>query len=152
DRWQIGSDGSDMFVTPPSMRKVYRLLYDEFSRLMKSPDLAMPWPAWYDLGGDLPATISLSVPPEVLPPQLPPYMHDIRGHEDHNLSIHLQPISAERYGRELQIRDFARRFVYTVAAGAQRIDMELPLSVQNVDGRLENQPTEMFTVARTLMS
>jgi hypothetical protein len=112
----------------------------------------MPWPAWYDLSGDLPATIALSVPPEVLPPQLPLYMQDIRGHEDHNLSIHLQPISVERYGRELQIRDFARRFVYTVAAGAQRIDMELPLAVQNVDGRLEHQPTEMFTVARTLMS
>ena len=61
---------------------------------MDKPDLAMPWPAWYDLDGELPATVALSVPPEVLPSQLPLYMQDIRGHKGHNLSLSLQLLDA----------------------------------------------------------
>jgi hypothetical protein len=152
DRWQLGSDGSDAFVTQPDMRRVYQMFYKEFGDLVQHPDLAMPWPAWYDLGGDLPATVALSVPPEVLPRQLPLYMQDIRGHEGHNLSIHLEPLSKERYGREVELEDFAKRFVYTVAAGAQRIDMELPFTVRTEDDHTDKQPTELFMVTRTLMS
>jgi hypothetical protein len=152
DRWQLGADGSDIFVAQPEMRGVYRAIYDEFRKLVQSPDLAMPWPAWYELSGDLPATVALSVPPEVLPNQIPLYMQDLRGHEGHNLSIHLQRISQQRYGRLVQIRDFAQRFAYTLAADAQRVDLELPFTVKATEGEVEKQPLEMFMIARTLMS
>ena len=51
------------------------------------PDLAMPWPAWYEMEGKLPATWSLNVPPQVLPSQIPLYMQEVRGQKGHNLSI-----------------------------------------------------------------
>jgi polar amino acid transport system permease protein len=60
-RWQLGADGSDMFVTDPDMRKVYKTVYREFANLIDSPDLAMPWPAWYELDGEMPATVALTV-------------------------------------------------------------------------------------------
>src|SRR5207247_9448112 len=48
DRWQLGADGSDAFVTQKDMRRVYDLVYSEFANLVQKPDLAMPWPAWYE--------------------------------------------------------------------------------------------------------
>ena len=59
DRWQLGADGTDAFVTDPAMRRVYDLVYRDFATLMEKPDLAMPWPAAYDLEGELPATVAL---------------------------------------------------------------------------------------------
>jgi hypothetical protein len=82
DRWQLGADDTDAFVTKPAMRDVYTRMYAEFSALVEKPDLAMPWPAWYDLdaakaGAASPATVALSVPPSVLPSQLPLYIQDV---------------------------------------------------------------------------
>ena len=37
-----GTTFSNAFVTDPQMRRVYRLIYEEFSRLVQKPDLAMP--------------------------------------------------------------------------------------------------------------
>src|SRR5205085_604245 len=51
NRWQLGADGSDAFVTMPQMRQVYDKIYSEFANLIETPDLAMPWPAWYELDG-----------------------------------------------------------------------------------------------------
>ncbi len=152
DRWQLGADGSDAFVTQKGMRQVYDKVYREFSRLMFNPDLAMPWPAWYELDGKLPITVALSVPPSVLPHQLPLYMQDIRAHEGHNLSVSLQALDQQPYGREVQIRDFAQRIVYALAADAKRIDVPLPYSVQREGGELVKQPRELFMITRTLIT
>jgi hypothetical protein len=77
-RWQLGADGSDEFVTRPYMRVVYDRIYSEFAHLVEQPDLAMPWPAWYELDGRLPATVALHVKPEVLPAQVPLYVREIQ--------------------------------------------------------------------------
>jgi hypothetical protein len=152
DRWQLGEDGSDVFVTDPRMRKVYAEVYKEFATLLHNPDLAMPWPAWYDLEGELPATVALSVPPSVLPSQLPLYMQDIRSHEGHNLSLSLQLIDRERYGRLVQIKDLAQRVVYALSAGATRIDFPLPFQARRDGDHITKQPREMLTVVRTLIA
>jgi hypothetical protein len=155
DRWQLGADGIDSFVTQHEMRQVYRTIYGEFAKLVQKPDLAMPWPAWYDFEGELPATIALSVPADVLPAQLPLYIQDIKNREGHNLSIALQPVAKERYGRELQIRDLAERFCYALASGADRIDLQLPFVAHKDEideDELDKQPAEMLMVCRTLMS
>ncbi len=150
DRWQLGADGSDVFVTQPKMRQVYDLVYQEFRSLMPSPDLAMPWPAWYDLEGALPPTVALSVPPTVLPAQIPLYTQDIRGREGHNLSLSLQLLDRDRYGREVQIRDLAQRFIYALASDSQRIDFPLPFTVRRDGDVLVKQPQELFMIERTL--
>lgn len=150
DRWQLGADGSDSFVTQPKMRQVYEMVYQEFTSLMQKPDLAMPWPAWYDLEGELPATVALSVPPSVLPSQLTLYTQDIRGREGHNLSLSLELLDKSRYGRDMQIRDLAQRFVYALACDTQRIDVPLPLTIRRDNGQLVRQPQELFMILRTL--
>jgi len=150
DKWQLGADGSDAFVTNPAMREVYRRVYAEFSQLVQSPDLAMPWPAWYELEGELPATVALAVTPDVLPTQLPLYISDISSLRGHNMSLALEPLDLAKYGRELQIRDLAQRFAYALSAGATRIDIELPFK-KGAKGAIDDQPTELLMISRTLM-
>ena len=156
DRWQVGADGSDAFVTDPAMRRAYARVYREFDALVPDPDLAMPWPAWYDLEGQLPATVALSVPPSVLPSQVPLYVADIRagGTDDaaRALSLTLEPLDRARYGRETQIRDFAQRVVYALSAGAGRIDVPLPFAVRRDGEALVKQPQEMLIILRTLLT
>jgi hypothetical protein len=152
DRWQLGDDRDAAdFVQDPEMRKVYDLLYAEFAKMVVKPDLAMPWPAWYDMNGNLPATVALSVPPDVLPSQIPLYIQDIRGHEGHNLSLSLQLLD-QRYGRQVQIRDLAQRVVFALAGGATRIDLPLPFTVGGAGDHLTPQPQELFLIIRTLLS
>jgi hypothetical protein len=153
DRWQLGSDEmAEQFVGNKEMRAVYKKLYSEFASLVQRPDLAMPWPAWYELDGELPATVALSVRPEVLPSQLPLYMQDLKPREGHNLSLSLALLDREQYGRETQIRDFAQRVVYALAADAQRIDLPLPFNVVRDGEQVVKQPQEMLMIARTLMT
>jgi hypothetical protein len=152
ERWQLGADGSDAFVTDPQMRDVYRAVYKEFSQLINHPDLAMPWPAWYELSGDMPATVALSVPPSILPSQLPLYIQDLRGRTGHTISLTLQPLDRERYGREVEIRDLAQRVIYALSADAQRIDLPLPVSAVRDQSGLTLQPGELLIVMRTLIS
>ncbi len=152
DRWQLGEDGTAAFVTDPGMREVYKLVYREFANLIQHPDLAMPWPAWYELEGEMPATVALSVPPSVLPHQLPLYMQDIARHEGQNLSLSLELIDREQYGREMQIRDLTQRVVYALAAGANRIDIPLPFNVTRSGDNIERQPQELLMIVRTLVT
>lgn len=147
--WQLAADGSDDFVTEPQMRQVYNMLYAEFATLIQHPDLAMPWVAWYEMEGRMPATVALAIPPSILPSQLPLYMRDVRG-GDSDLSLTLQLLDREQYGRELQIRDLAQRVVYALAANARRIDLPLPFDVR-VDGDdVIKQPQELLMIVRTL--
>lgn len=152
ERWQLGADGSEAFVNDKSMRQVYDQVYAQFAALVHEPDLAMPWPAWYELDGRLPATVALSVPPQVLPSQLPLYMQDLRGQKGHNLSLTLQLLERQQYGRDVQIRDFAQRIVYALTADAKRIDVPLPFSVRHDGDELINQPREMLMIMRTLIT
>lgn len=172
NRWQLGNDGSDMFVTQPAMRQVYSMIYGEFANLVEHPDLAMPWPAWYELDGKLPATVALHVKPEVLPSQLPLYIKDIQAtgtqppparngtqpvnlrivdskpkSPNHNLSIFLEPLERAQYGRDVQIRDMVQRIVYALSANAQRIDLKLPFTVHR-EAPLPNGNAEPESVVK----
>jgi hypothetical protein len=152
DRWQLGADGSDEFVTNRDMRKVYQMVYQQFANLVDKPDLAMPWPAWYDLEGELPATVALSVPPSVLPDEIPLYMQDIKAHEGHNLSLSLQLLDRAQYGRDVQIEDLAQRVVYALAADARRIDLPLPFTVRQQGDTTVKEPQELLIIMRTLVT
>lgn len=153
DRWQLGADSSPDFVTDPQMRDVYRRVLAQFSQFMDKPDLAMPWPAWCEVGGnDLPATIALSVSPSILPEQIPLYVQEVRGRSDHNLSLTLEPIDRAKYGRKVQIRDLAQRVIYALSAGSQRIDLPFPFNSSRDRDGVSSQPKEMLLVLRTLIS
>jgi hypothetical protein len=160
DRWQLGADGSDEFVTQPKMREVYKLVYQQFTNLVQHPDLAMPWPAWYELDGEAPATVALHVKPDVLPSQLPLYMQEIvraspgssgARHETHNLSVYLEPLDRAQYGREMQIQDLAQRIAYALSADARRIDIKLPFTVQRDGESVSKQPQELLMIVRTML-
>jgi hypothetical protein len=152
ERWQFGDDQNAAdFLQKPGMRKVYDLLYTEFAKVMVQPDLAMPWPAWYDLTGNLPATVALSISPDILPSQIPLYIQDLHGHAGHNLSLSLQLLD-DRYGREVQIRDLAQRIVYALAGGATRIDLPIPFTVLKDGDHVTPQPRELLLIMRTLLT
>jgi len=165
DHWQLGADGTDAFVTDPGMRRVYAAVHAEFSKLVHRPDLAMPWPAWYELDSAAPATIALSIPPSVLPNQVPLYVADLgsanaaanrqstaAGRKPPSLSLTLLPLDRAQYGREVQIRDYAQRLTYALAADATRIDVPLPFTVTRDGDEVVRQPQEMFLIARTLLT
>ncbi len=166
DRWQLGEDGVDEFVTTDIMRQVYDRVYQEFSELIQEPNLAMPWPAWYEFDSRVPANIALSIPASVLPAQVALYVEGsgfgVQGSgvtanaglnpepRTRNTSISLQLLDRKQYGREMQIRDFAQRFAAAVAAGAPLIDVPIPFEVQRSGDRVTAQPTELFLIQRTL--
>ena len=152
ERWQLGADGSDAFVSTPQMRKAYGLVYQQFAELVHDPDLAMPWPAWYELEGELPATVALAVPTSVLPTQIPLYMQDISRHKGHNLSLSFELLDREKYGRLAQIRDVSQRVIYALSAGATRIDLPLPFTVRRDGDQIAKDPSELLMVMRTLAS
>ncbi len=153
NRWQIGADSSESFATQKDMRDVYASVYAEFAKLVQKPDLAMPWPAWYEFDGNIPATVALSLPPSILPAQLPLYMQDMKGREGHNLSLSLQWLDTSQYGRDVQIRDLAQRVIYALSASVQRIDLPLPFTTQRTDdGEITTQPAELAIIIRTLFT
>jgi hypothetical protein len=147
DRWQLGADGSDAFVTLSGMRTVYAKVRAEFTTLIQHPDLAMPWPAWYELDpASMPATVALSVPATVLPPQLPLYTQDLRPAGEHrHLSLSLQLLDREHYGRDVQVRDLAQRVIFALASGADRIDLPAPFDHAE-------QPDDLFPIVHTLFT
>jgi hypothetical protein len=152
DRWQLGADGSAQFVNDPQMREVYRRVLREFSALMDKPDLAMPWPAWQELPAELPATVALDVPPSILPEQMPLYIQEIRGRSDHNLSLTIELIDRQKYGRTAQARDLAQRVIYALSAGAGRIDLPLPFDASKDRDGSSVEPLETLLIMRTIIS
>ena len=155
DRWQLGPDGTDAFVAAPGMREVYLKVYTEFAKLLRQPDLAMPWPAWYELDSTVPAGVALSIPASILPAQLPLYLQELHNAERHPVSLSLQLLDRERYGRDVQLRDLAQRVVYALSAGADRIDLPCPFVLvrpaEGTDGESTQQPQDLFPVMQTLL-
>ena len=165
DRWQTrGGRVGRVRDRPEDAAAPTARVYQEFAKLVEKPDLAMPWPAWYEPDGELPATVALSIPPRVvLPHQLPLVRAGLglearcgprpagspatgpvvaaaeRGRQScnavpfraQNLSLSLQWLDRDAYGREAQIRDLAQRVVYALSADAKRIDMPLPFTVRD---------------------
>jgi hypothetical protein len=152
ERWQFGPDGTDAFVTDRAAREAYNRVYAEFARLINNPDLEMPWPACYDLPTDAPQAIALSVPPSVLPSQVPLYLQDLKPRAQRAISVTLQPLDRARYGRDVQIRDLAQRLVYALSANAPRIDFPLPMTDASDDVGALSEPDELLVILRTLLT
>jgi hypothetical protein len=155
DRWQLGDDETDAFVADPRMRQAYDKVYEQFAKLTDKPDLAMPWPAWYDMTGSLPSTVALWVPPSILPSELPLYIQDINSRQSdgkrHNLSLSLALLDRAQYGRDTQVRDLVQRVTYALAAGADRIDIPMPMNVRREGESWIVEPQETFIIVRTLI-
>ena len=151
DRWQVGSDEqAQQFENTPAMRGAYNAVLDRFNQLVEMPDVAMPWPAWFELPNKRPSTIALAVSPDVLPSQIPLYADEVLK-TNQPLSLTLWPLSRLRYGRDAELRDTVQRIAYALSAGAKRIDLPLPFEVKEVDGRLVNMPAENLLVLRTML-
>lgn len=172
DRWQLGVDGDGAFASDPELRKVYDVIYAQFAKLVQTPDLAMPWPAWYELDGRAPATVSLAVPPMVvLPSQVPLYIGESNAasmtardsvpatmpsslppmHKP-KVSVYLSWLDQDRYGRPERLRDMAQRVIHTLAADADRIDLPLPVTVRKEQDVLVHEPAEELLILRTIIS
>ncbi|MGN6506873.1 MAG: COG1470 family protein [Tepidisphaeraceae bacterium] len=151
DRWQFGADDqAGAFATNPALRTAYGAMLGQFNHLLDQPDVAMPWPAWFDLQGKAPATVAMNVSSDVLPKQVPLYIQDL-GKSNQALSVTLQTLPAHRYRRVAQLRDFAQRIAYALSADASRIDLPLPFSIESKDDQIVNEPQELLMVMRTML-
>ncbi|MGF1632261.1 MAG: hypothetical protein ACFCVE_00285 [Phycisphaerae bacterium] len=150
--WQIGSDEDAVhFVTDPNYRRAFELVRARFGELLQRPDLSMPWPVWFEPDAQMPAALSLLVPPEVLPEHIPLYIDEARRHGVKQVSVSLSPIDEVAYGRPERIADFAQRLGYALAGGADRLELPLPFDPAPADGQPLSHPQELLLVQRTLM-
>jgi hypothetical protein len=154
--WQMGEDAeADATGRDATLRAAHARLAQAFGKLTGSTaDLAMPWPAWFDFEGasSVPASLALAVPPAVLPEQIPLYVDDARGGQAaRSVAVSLTPIDRARYGRAAQERDVALRVVHAVAAGADRIDLPLPIDVRRRGDVATFEPDPLLPVERTLL-
>jgi hypothetical protein len=152
DRWQMGADFSDIFAADPVMRKAYAAVQREFAELVHDPDLAMPWPASYEMVKPFPAAVAMSIPTSVLPYQIPLYMKEFPGIDGQRLSLSFEILDRDRYGRTAQFRDFAQRAIYALSAGATRIDFPLPFAIGADAKQTLKQPREILMPMRTIIS
>lgn len=172
DRWQVGTDDdAERFVTDPLMRSAYVAVLKQFSTLVHTPDLTLPWPAWYELESPAsvgpvagekelagvpaalnPATVLLVVPADILPQQVPLYVKDLRQTPSRNPGVSFRLLSRERYGRGERVNDLAKRIAYALSAGVDRIDLPLPFTIERRNGVLVSEPEELFIVERTLFT
>lgn len=160
--WQLGPDGADDFATNPKMKLVYGKLHEQFDKLMEKPELALPWPAWYEVDNSLGAPLALHIKPEVLPSQIPLYVKDLEnrpGSATHGRpAVYLQPLDA-KYGRVTQRRDLVQRVIYALSAGAGGIDLPLPFTTAEPNGgmgesadTINENPQQLLPVVRTILS
>jgi hypothetical protein len=152
EQWQLGPDDDTDFVSNPAARTVYDRVYKEFSQLIADPELAMPWPAWYELAPNAPSTIAFCVPTSVLPSQMPLYLKDLKRKSDRSISVSLQPLDRAKYGLQTQVRDLSQRIIYALAAGSTRIDVPAPLSATSSEAGVRIDPDPLFMVERTIFS
>ncbi len=141
DQWQLGPDDTDAFVTDPAARRTYARVLATMSELTGHPDLAMPCPMGFDppAGKARPVDVAVSVPPSILPGEIPAYLKDLTG----VASVSLRPRGDDP--ATARAADLAERIVYALSAGAARVDVPVPLTA-------DVQPTDLFPVERTLIS
>ena len=154
DRWQFGTDAqAAAFAEGPKLRAAYDVALKTFDALLDQPDLAMPWPAYVDLNASLPANLAVTIPPDVLPHQIPLYVRDLSTRPGQQYSLYLRPLQAGAYGRAVRNRDLVLRIAYALASGARRIDLPLPARVLTRDGLPpEFRPDETLLIVRTLLA
>ncbi len=151
DHWQLGADGIDDFAVNPDMRKVYSRVLSKYAALIEKPDLAMPYPVWYEAPMPPPSSLALSVPDSILPAEIPLYLQEFKGKEAANVSLSLSPIDRDTYGRPAQIRDIAQRIIFSLAGGASRIDLPLPMVIHHQGERMTAEPSELAIIEHTLL-
>ncbi len=151
DRWQLGTiHDADAFADNELRRGVYNGFADVLRSLVASPDLAMPWPARRStavLQSMPPSALSLRVPPDMLPRQIPLYIADANPAIT-ELSLYIEPPNADWYGRLERLSDLAQRITYVLAGGVGRVTVPLPC--QQSAGSSTFEPTEDYLVLRTL--
>ncbi|MBC7782320.1 MAG: hypothetical protein H7144_00655 [Burkholderiales bacterium] len=153
EHWQFGLDAeAGDFATHPVYRQSYDAINRQFQTLVSQADIAMPWPAFVESPQDLPPNISLSVPSDVQPSQIPLYVQDFQKRDPRRLSVALEPLPVDRYGREARLRDIVQRIAYTLGSGVSRIDLPLPFHTTTVAGQIVRQPDEMLMVLRTMIT
>ena len=150
-RYRFGRTAdADRLAGDGALRRAYDRFAQAVADLAAGPRPAVPWPARRDaalLAEVDPGAVTLRVPADVTPRQLPLYVADAARRGGAGLSIGVEPPALDRHGRLVRLGDLARRMVVALAGGATGITVPVPV-VAREDGELV--PTEDFLVVRTL--
>ena len=155
DQWQLMPDAdADEIARDPNRRIVFNRVFDEFTKLTGTISLAMPWPAFFDREVGSPGASAIVVPTDVLPEQIPLYLHDAQTlSPETQQSVTLRAIPREKYGRPAQLRDLALRVAYGLVGGATKIDLPLPFTATTLrDGSTMLEPDSTLVAQRTIMA
>jgi hypothetical protein len=151
--WRFGDRSlARSMVDRDELRGVYRNVRSEFEQLLMSPRLAIPWPAWNELPAEAPPDVTLVVPGEVLPENIPLYLSEATTDPARRqITVSLVPLDRADYGRETQLRDLVQRVAWSLSAGPHRIELPLPFLVRDDEAGASLEPTEEALVLRTVL-
>src|SRR5690606_28173152 len=123
-------------------------------------DVAMPWPV--QLAAEPGPRLSLLIDSDINPRQIPLYVQEAMLRSGGSLSVSLEALSPERYGRLPALADLARRLTLCLASGVDEVSVPLPFEAISAPGAADHkvdvgdadaslQPTEAYFVLRTMM-
>ncbi len=153
DRWQVGTVAdADRFASDAQLRRTHQYFFEVIASLVSQPVLAMPWPARQAIRLDpQPDAFELHIGSNVPPRQLPLYIADATSvGTGSEVSLHLDWLDPEKYGREEVLSDTVQRVTLALAGGADRLTLPLPYHLSTETGFAE--PTESYVVLRTLLN
>ena len=151
--WQFGDRSlARAMVDRDDLRAVYRNVRAEFAQLLMSPRLAVPWPAWNELPEEAPPDVTVVVPAEVLPENIPLYLSEFSSDSSRRqLTVSLAPLDRAAYGRQTQLRDLVQRIAWSLSVGPSRVELPLPFIVRDDESGARLEPTEEALVLRTVL-
>ncbi len=151
--WQLGPDGPARGAADERLPAVFDVVHKLVSQLTSASMMAVPWSVHHTLPrGQLDkAVLSLHVPTDVLPEEIPAYIDGQFGDRGRRVWAVLDMPALRSYHRLPAIVDFAKRLIFAQQSGAEIIFVNQPWRSTVVSNRIMTVPTEEYAVLRAIV-
>ncbi|UCG15923.1 MAG: hypothetical protein JSV19_11580 [Phycisphaerales bacterium] len=149
--WQIGGDNDPDMIDPVMQAAAFPPVRKEMKVLMTAPDLTAPGNAHVspDQGRSPADNISLTIENDVQPEWIPEHLASYQDLGYRHLEVYLETLPPDRYERTAFLADLAKRVVYALHAGVDRVFLHQPWQERTTVNGETTEPTEAFVVYRT---
>jgi hypothetical protein len=151
--WQMGGENATAASGDRRLATALANVRAELQPLIGPADLVAPQsleqqPAASEmLKADI---ISLTVPPQISAAGLVRQLAAPQGSTSHRRWATIEPLSHERYDRNLRLSELARRIVRARESGVETVFLRQPWSIETSDDEVSVAPDEDFIIYRTL--
>jgi len=149
-RWQIGETGRGLLGASDAFASDLKALAERFERLTPEPLVGARWSAGETIDPDVAsvAALTLTAPASHHPAAMAQYADLLP--EDEDVTLTLQTLDPERYGRHAPAIDLAFRMIHAWRAQPARIGVEAPWVERG--GRTPGvSPTPHFAIIRNMI-